>query len=419
LNWDLGTRSWLRICFAAVGTALAVVMSLSFGQAAIAKETRVALVIGNGAYRHAGALRNPPNDAHAIATMIGRMGFDSTDLSLDRDRDAFRDELRKFATKASDADIALVYFAGHGIEIAGVNYLLPTDVRIRHEDDVRDEAIPLEEVLHAVRAARKLRVVVLDACRNNPFANRMIRRSGGRRGGNSGLAPIDSSGEVLVAYAAKHGTTASDGGGENSPYAEGLLRHMPTPGLDIRIMFGHVRDQVLNATGQRQEPYIYGSVGGQQIYLTRSVSANADAPRYEKERWVSANGPFAGTPQALATDPMSATRSMLLLGMAGSIAASTRAALGPSLAIRFRPVPSCGRSAVLAAANISYWPVRQAGCTRDVRTFRRGRNCDTSKNLAKQMYVPSRRAPASQASSTSAPVLRLLASQFQPAPLAQ
>jgi len=106
---------------------LVVIAAPFFAQAATAKETRVALVIGNGAYKYAGALTNPPNDARAIGTMIGKMGFDSTDLIFDRDRDAFREELRKFADKARDADLALVYFAGHGMEIAGANYLLPTE----------------------------------------------------------------------------------------------------------------------------------------------------------------------------------------------------------------------------------------------------------------------------------------------------
>src|SRR5215475_2199469 len=282
---------------------LVITVATFFGQAATAKETRVALVIGNGAYKYAGALTNPPNDARAIGTMIGRMGFDSTELTFDRDHDAFREELRKFAEKARNADLALVYFAGHGMEIAGVNYLLPTDVRLTHEGDVDKEAIPLDEVLHAVQSAHKLRVVILDACRNNPFADRMIRRDGTSRGVSSGLAAIDSTGEVLVAFAAKHGTTASDGGNGNSPYAEALLRHLPTPGLDIRIMFGHVRDQVLKATDQAQEPYIYGSVGGQQIYLTRSAIDDTDPPRYVKNRWVPTNGPFAGAPHAVVTDP--------------------------------------------------------------------------------------------------------------------
>lgn len=284
--------------------ALLIVMAVTLsGHAAIAKETRVALVIGNGAYKHSRTLTNPPNDARAIATMIGRMGFDSADLTLDRDRDAFRDELRKFAKKARDADLALVYFAGHGIEIGGVNYLLPTDVRLKNEEDVGNEAIALDEVLQAVQSARKLRIVVLDACRDNPFANRMIRRDGTTRGVSSGLAPIDSTGEVLVAFAAKHGTTAADGDSDNSPYAEALLRHLPTPGLDIRIMFGRVRDQVLKATEQGQEPYIYGSIGGQQIYLTRSVLADAEPPRYSRDKWVQTNGPYAGTPHAIALDP--------------------------------------------------------------------------------------------------------------------
>jgi hypothetical protein len=163
--------------------------------------------------------------------------------------------------------VAVIYYAGHGIEIDGTNYLIPTDAALQRDSDVYDEAFSLDRILLTIEPARQLRLVIVDACRNNPFAETM-KRTVSSRTISRGLARIEpNSTNTLVAFAAKAGLTALDGASKNSPYATALIRHIATPGLDVRRAFGYVRDDVLQATGNRQEPYVYGSLGGADIAL--------------------------------------------------------------------------------------------------------------------------------------------------------
>src|SRR5262249_32680097 len=175
-----------------------------------------------------------------------------------------------FSDMARDADIAIVYYAGHGIEVDGVNYLIPTDARLARDFDVEDETISLDRVLRAMDSARRLRLVILDACRENPFAQSMKRSS---RAIGRGLARVEPTAPgTLVAFAAKAGSTASDGDGANSPFTAALLKHIATPGLDIRLALGQVYDEVMETTRRRQEPFVYGSLGGPAVLIV-------DAPR--------------------------------------------------------------------------------------------------------------------------------------------
>jgi formylglycine-generating enzyme required for sulfatase activity len=230
------------------------------------KEKRVALIIGNSLYHHACPLKNPGNDAEAIGRAFGRLGFEGTTPRPDLDYDNFRRALQKFAEQADSADMAVIYFAGHGIEVNMNNFLIPVDAKLERQKDVEYEAITLNQVLTGVDGARLLRLVILDACRNNPFRERMLH-SGGRRSIGEGLRAIEPRGGVLVAYAAKHGTYAHDGKGDNSPYVEALLSHIEKPGLEIGKLFREVRDDVLERTGYEQEPYTYGSLGREDIFL--------------------------------------------------------------------------------------------------------------------------------------------------------
>ena len=178
-----------------------------------------------------------------------------------------RRALRDFADRARDADIAVIYYAGHGIEVDGSNYLIPVDARLERDTDVYDEAFSLDRILIAVEPARKLRLVILDACRDNPFAKSMKRTVASRAIGQ-GLAKVEpTSPNVLIAYSAKAGSTAADGDGKNSPFTIALSKHLTTPGLDVRRAFGFVRDDVLKSTGNRQEPFVYGSLGGEDMPL--------------------------------------------------------------------------------------------------------------------------------------------------------
>jgi uncharacterized caspase-like protein len=261
---------------AVVGMLLAI--SLTFSQAALA-EKRVALVIGNSAYKNVTRLQNPANDAAVVAAMFNKAGFDSVDAKLDLSIVDMRRALREFGNKTRDADVAVIYYAGHGIELDGTNYLIPVDAALETDTDVLDETFALDRVLFAVEPAKQLRLVILDACRDNPFAKKMKRTVGSRSIGR-GLAKVEpSSPNTMIAFAAKAGSTASDGDSKNSPFATALVDHLAKPGLDLRKAFGYVRDDVLKATNNAQEPFVYGSLGGNDVTLVPAVPAPpANAP---------------------------------------------------------------------------------------------------------------------------------------------
>jgi uncharacterized caspase-like protein len=230
-------------------------------------EKRVALVIGNSAYQKVAKLPNPANDATSIAGMFKSAGFDLVETKLNVAANDLRKTLREFGTRSRDADVAVIYFAGHGIELDGNNYLIPVDATLETDTDVLDEAVPLDRVLYAVEPAKQLRLVILDACRDNPFAKTMKRTIASRAVGR-GLAKVEpTSPNTMIAFAAKAGSTASDGDSKNSPYAAAIVEHLPKPGLDLRRAFGFVRDDVLKNTGNKQEPYVYGSLGGNDVPL--------------------------------------------------------------------------------------------------------------------------------------------------------
>jgi formylglycine-generating enzyme required for sulfatase activity len=186
-----------------------------------------------------------------------------------------RRALRDFSDDARGADVAIIYFAGHGLEIQGTNYLVPTDAVLERDIDAYDEAISLERLLNVIEPARHLRLVILDACRDNPFIKSM-KHAIVSRSYDRGLAKVEPVGpNTLVAFAAKAGSTADDGNLAHSPFTAALVKYLPQPGLDLRRAFGYVRDDVLKATRNRQEPFIYGSLGGDDFPL---VGAPAVAP---------------------------------------------------------------------------------------------------------------------------------------------
>ena len=227
---------------------------------------KVALVIGNSAYEHVSALPNPPNDADDITQALERIGFSVTKLK-NLDHSKMRLALRDFSDKAFGADVALVFFAGHGIEVDKHNYLIPVDARLEKDIDVELEAIALELVDHSISGAKGLRLILLDACRDNPFAKSMARTAGGTRSVGRGLARVEPGYSTLISYAAKEGTVASDGDGRNSPYTTALIHHLSEPGLEVQFMFRKVRDSVINATNGEQVPFTYGSLPGTEIFL--------------------------------------------------------------------------------------------------------------------------------------------------------
>jgi tetratricopeptide (TPR) repeat protein len=227
---------------------------------------RVALVIGNGAYKNVHALPNPPRDAKLIASVLHDVGFQTVISVSDLTRDKFFDALKTFADEAEKADWAVVYYAGHGFEIGGVNYLVPVDAKLAADRDAEAQAVALEQVIAAVGAARKVRLVILDACRDNPFAPTM-QHTLSLKLVDKGFSNIEPGAGFMVVYAAKHGETAIDGdNGADSPFSTALAHEIKEPRVEIRKLFDIVRDDVWTATKHEQQPFTYGSPSGREDF---------------------------------------------------------------------------------------------------------------------------------------------------------
>ncbi len=256
------------------GQVVALLLCLgAFATPALAGK-RVALVIGNSAYVNAPALPNPTRDAGDIADSFTRLGFTVT-TKLDATGTDMRRALVAFGREAQGAEMAAIFYAGHGMEIGGENWLIPIDAEMRSDTDADSEAIALRNALAQVAKASNFGMVILDACRNNPFANNM-QRSFATRAVERGLARVEPpTDNILVAYAARDGTTAADGDGRNSPFTAALLRNLETPGLEVRFLFSNVRDDVIKATRRTQQPFVYASLSGTQIFLKDAAAAPA------------------------------------------------------------------------------------------------------------------------------------------------
>ena len=242
-----------------------VVLSWTAAVASASAGERVALVIGNAAYAHATALATPVNDAADIGAALERLGFAVTRVE-NADQAALRGSLRDFASAAADSEIALVFYAGHGIAFDGRNYLVPVDAQLSSDADVEFEAVPLALVERAMARAPGARLIILDASRENPFAAAL----------DAGLAAVEPSAGTLMTYAAEAGTVSIEGAGRNSPYTEALLNHLEKPGLELERMFASVREAVRTATDTSQEPAVYGSLAGEKIYLVMEPAASED-----------------------------------------------------------------------------------------------------------------------------------------------
>lgn len=267
-----------RVGLIGIGALVACLVSVLATTAAEAR--RVALVIGNSAYTHVSELTNPKNDAAALAETLRTIGFDEVKEVHDLDQSAFRKALREFTSLSAGAETAVIYYAGHGVEVDGRNYLVPTDATLTEATDAEFEAIPLDNARTAVSGASRLRLVILDACRNNPFK---LASANGSRSVGRGLARVEPGANEVVAYAAREGTVAADGEDGNSPYAKALIAQLKRPGLDVRLLFGEVRDEVMRATAKKQEPFIYATLGGQPVTLSDAPTAESSAPAESSE----------------------------------------------------------------------------------------------------------------------------------------
>ena len=225
--------------------ALFATIVLSFATLPARAESRFALVIGNGAYKNVPALSNPPNDAEDVAATLKSLGFKVT-LKLDLDLAAMQRAIDEFALRSVDADVSLFYYAGHGLQLAGRNYLVPVGAELRKLDDLATRMVALDPVLAELGKGRGLHLVFLDACRNNPFAGAGVALPA------PGLARVGKLPGFFITFATQPDNVAFDGRGRNSPFATAFLAHLATPGADISSMMIAVRNDVFAATGGQQ-----------------------------------------------------------------------------------------------------------------------------------------------------------------------
>ena len=232
-------------------------------------QERIALIIGNSDYQYADMLPNPRNDAAAMGEALEDVGFD-VEVSIDLDQRGMQAALRDFGLKAETAEVALVYFAGHGIQVAENNYLLPTDAQLKRERDLIYEATPLDIVMAEVAQARQLGIVILDSCRNNPLADNLRQSLGPVRSKLVGLGMArveDVPPDTLIAFSTRFNQLAYDGWKDLSPFTEALIKHIEEPGLELDLFFRKVRDTVMELTADRQEPRTLDALGATPFYF--------------------------------------------------------------------------------------------------------------------------------------------------------
>jgi hypothetical protein len=295
--------------------AVTVAVVVGFSWAADAQtEKRVALVIGNGKYTHAAALPNPANDARAVAQALGQIGFDVVQ-GTDLDRNGMEQRLREFLNRANSAQVALIFYAGHGLQVDGRNYLVPVDARLETQSDLNFGAIDLDRVLSSLDDPARANVIILDACRDNPLARNFAAKTRSAAVG-AGLAAYTSLGTgTLISFSTAPGKVASDGTGINSPFTEHLVRHLRTPGLEVRQMLTRVRADVAAATGEKQVPWDNSSLRGDVYLAGRAAAAAPIAPVM----------PSPAQPAALPPTRMSPDHDALIrFGLLGTFAMNCR-----------------------------------------------------------------------------------------------
>jgi tetratricopeptide (TPR) repeat protein len=247
-------------------TALAPPAPNPAAQPPAALDRRIALVIGNSAYISFPKIPNPRNDAEDLEKSLKNLGFEVL-LGLDLKRADMEDILALFARRARQADTALVFFAGHGLQHNGINYLAPVDGRIEDETDLR-KLINLQDVISDLQNAGRVRILIVDACRDNQVLQQLASRLPATRTAafTRGLARIEGADGTLIAFATQPNRLANDGDGRNSPFTQALLKHLPTPGLELRTLMTRVRSEVVNATGRTQRPEVWDSLVGEVVF---------------------------------------------------------------------------------------------------------------------------------------------------------
>lgn len=247
---------------------LAFALQFLIAPVTAAEERRVALVIGNSAYRNAPALPNTVNDAQDMAASLRKVGFEVVD-GVNLEKRGMDEVLTRFARLARDADAVMFYYAGHGLQFNGENYLVPIEARVDDEVSVQYETTRLNDVVTALGFAKGVKIMVLDACRNNPFVGQLAKKQATRGFAvGNGLAPIARAQGMVTAYATQANDVAADGAGRNSPFTAALVQEIQQPGLEIATMFRRVQKIVYDATGGRQTPELSLSLLG-DFYINR------------------------------------------------------------------------------------------------------------------------------------------------------
>jgi uncharacterized caspase-like protein len=257
---------------------ISLIVALLFqvaGAAAVNAETRVALVVGNSAYLQTTPLANPLNDARDMSAALKSAGF-SVIEALDADKRKLDGALRAFADKLSTADVALFFYAGHGLQVGAQNYLVPTDARLERERDLEFEAVKLDFVLRQMEIDRegKTTIVILDACRDNPLSRNLARSMGTRSTAiGRGLAAAPAGLGTFIAYSTQPGNVALDGDGRNSPFTAALVKHMGAKGRNLPATMIEVRKDVVGTTGGRQVPWDHSALTGDFFFVPDAAAA--------------------------------------------------------------------------------------------------------------------------------------------------
>jgi uncharacterized caspase-like protein len=239
-------------------------------------EKRVALVVGNGDYKHTSQLMNPVNDAELVEKSLRAVGFEIVAVADGSHKDMLA-AMSQFGRLSQGAEVTLFFYAGHGLEVAGRNWLLPVDANIENSSDLPSAAVKVDDVLELMELSEaRIRLVVLDACRNNPLPRSLTRSS------TKGLAKIDASAAgTMVVFSAAPGEVALDGSGANSPFSDALAKHLTAPGIEVRQMIGRVRQDVLAATNNKQVPWVNEAIAGDFYLAGKDAEAIAEKPEQQ------------------------------------------------------------------------------------------------------------------------------------------
>jgi hypothetical protein len=261
-------------------TALLLFFVFAVGPA-LAQGKRVALVIGNAKYKYTSALMNPGNDAEDVAAELRKLGFDTIE-KVDLDKAAMDRTIRNFAEKLSGAQVGLFFYAGHGLQVGGQNYLVPIDAKLSSASAIDFEMVRLDLVHRTMEREAATNILMMDACRDNPLARNLARALGTRSAQvGRGLAVVESGEGTLISFSTQPGNVALDGTGRNSPYAGALIKHLATPGEDLPTILINVRNEVMSATGRRQVPWEHSAMTA-RFYFT---PPKAGPQQVELEFW--------------------------------------------------------------------------------------------------------------------------------------